>query len=99
MPGGRRMPASELRGKEQNKHGRHDQQKKSKAVACEVAEFLAKDGGDLRTQQAERIGMFSGLGNGTNDGACRGGCLAQFLAAVLCCESHPEKHAEEQRVG
>src|ERR1700722_10274914 len=95
----RRMPARELRGEQQDKHGRHDQQKKGKAVARKVAELLAENGRNLRREQLQSVGLFGGTGDGTNNRALRGGCLAEFLAAILCGKAHPKEHAEEQSVG
>ena len=69
---GCRMPARELRSEEQNKNGRHDQQKKGEAIACKVAELLAKDGSNLRREQAKRVGLFGRAGSRTSDGASGG---------------------------
>ena len=92
------MPAAALHGKDENHHGRQNQQHERETVAQEIAKFFAQHFRNLRRKKTQSVGAFAVRACACHHAMNWTRCLAQLFAAILRRESLPQQRAESHDV-
>src|SRR5215469_3694899 len=95
---GGRVSSRKHRAEDENHNRGHDERKKRKAVAREIAELLANHCRNLRRQRAQMVWSIICFRDGPRSGARGRSCFTQFFTAMLLGIAHPKETAEHRRV-